>query len=72
MPSDPPAENRAERPRVLAIDPGRVRVGLAMSDALGLTAQGLDTFVRGRGSFFAHVAELVAAHAVERIVSTHA
>lgn len=29
--------------RVLAIDPGRVRMGLAMSDPLGVLAQGLPT-----------------------------
>jgi putative Holliday junction resolvase len=30
--------------RALAIDPGAKRVGLAVSDELGLTAQGLDTY----------------------------
>jgi putative holliday junction resolvase len=35
--------------RVLAIDPGTKRTGLAMSDPLGMTAQGLDTFVDGEG-----------------------
>jgi len=29
--------------RILAIDFGRVRIGLAVSDALGITAQGLET-----------------------------
>ena len=58
----------AERPRVLGIDPGSRRVGLAVSDALGLTAQGLDSFVRGRGSFFAHLAGLIADYGVARLV----
>jgi len=58
----------AERPRVLGIDPGNRRVGLAISDALGLTAQGLDSFVRGRGSFFAHLAVLIADYGVARLV----
>ncbi len=31
--------------RILAIDYGDVRVGLAVSDLLGITAQGLDTLV---------------------------
>ncbi|UCH85756.1 MAG: RuvX/YqgF family protein, partial [Candidatus Latescibacterota bacterium] len=30
--------------RILGIDPGERRVGLAISDELGLTAQGLETF----------------------------
>jgi putative Holliday junction resolvase len=32
--------------RVLALDVGRRRIGLAVSDALGLTAQGLETLER--------------------------
>jgi len=33
--------------RVLALDVGRRRIGLAVSDELGLTAQGLETLERG-------------------------
>ena len=33
--------------RILAVDYGERRTGLAMSDELGITAQGLDTFVAG-------------------------
>ncbi|MEZ5401486.1 MAG: Holliday junction resolvase RuvX [Bryobacteraceae bacterium] len=33
-------------PRILALDLGKRRIGLAVSDALGITAQGLPTFVR--------------------------
>ncbi len=40
-------------PRILGIDPGKTRVGLAITDGLGVTAQGLDTYVRGRGDFLA-------------------
>ena len=54
--------------RVLGIDPGRARVGLALSDPLQITAQGLDTYTRGRGSFLDHLAALIAEHGVERIV----
>ena len=54
--------------RTLAIDPGRARVGLAMSDPLGVTAQGLATYERGRGSFLDHLAGLIAAHSITRIV----
>ncbi len=37
---------RANTGRVLALDVGRRRIGLAVSDELGLTAQGLDTLER--------------------------
>ena len=36
----------ALRGRVLALDLGRKRIGLAISDELGFTAQGLDTLER--------------------------
>ena len=32
--------------RILAFDLGKRRVGLALSDPLGVTAQGIDTFIR--------------------------
>lgn len=59
---------REPRPRVLGLDPGRVRIGLALSDPLGITAQGLPSFVRGRGSLFDHLAALLAEHGVARLV----
>jgi putative pre-16S rRNA nuclease len=34
--------------RILALDYGKRRIGLAVSDELGITAQGLDTFHRDR------------------------
>lgn len=34
--------------RILALDVGKKRIGLAVSDELGITAQGLETFERGR------------------------
>jgi putative Holliday junction resolvase len=63
----------ADRPaeRVLAVDPGEVRVGLALSDPLGLTAQGLATFVRGRGDFLAHLAAIIEAEGVAELVVGH-
>ena len=51
--------NPLEGGRVLALDPGRVNVGLALSDAEGITAQGLETFVRGRGSLFDHLQSII-------------
>jgi putative Holliday junction resolvase len=61
-----------ERPRILGIDPGERRVGLAVSDPLGVTAQGLETFDRRRdGDLFAHLAELIARYGVEEVVVGH-
>ena len=37
-----------QRPRVLALDVGKKRIGIAASDELGLTAQGLNTLNRTR------------------------
>ena len=34
--------------RILALDVGKKRIGLAVTDELGLTAQGIDTLYRGR------------------------
>ncbi len=64
MPTDP-GEGEG---RVLGIDPGERRVGLAISDALGVTAQGLDTFRRGENGFFDHIAALVLERGVASIV----
>lgn len=38
----------AKPERILALDLGKKRIGLALSDPLGWTAQGLDTFERTR------------------------
>ncbi len=42
------AEQTPREGRVLALDFGKKRIGLAVSDELGLTAQGLDTLQRTR------------------------
>ncbi len=57
-----------ERRRVLGIDPGERRVGVAVSDPLGITAQGLPTFDRSRGDVIDHVRELARQYDIERIV----
>jgi len=48
----PPTYNEMEltslKPRILALDLGKRRIGLAISDPLGITAQGLPNLVRGR------------------------
>jgi len=55
--------------RIIGVDPGERRVGLAVSDPLGITAQGLDTFDRRKdGDFMARLRDLVAEYEVERIV----
>ena len=35
-----------DKSRILALDVGKVRIGVAVSDELGITAQGLDTIIR--------------------------
>lgn len=58
-----------KRERVLSVDPGTKRCGLAVSDELGVTAQGLDTFVVAAGvDFIDHVRRLVATYAVGRVI----
>jgi len=47
-------------------------VGLAVSDPLGITAQGLETFDRRRdGDLFARLAELIAGYEVAEVVVGH-
>ena len=57
--------------RILGIDPGERRVGLAVSDPLGVTAQGLDTFDRRGGDLLAHIAALVEQYRVIAFVVGH-
>ena len=55
--------------RILALDPGSKRVGVALSDELGWTAQPLETFERkSLAADLAHIKELVSRHAVREIV----
>ncbi|HEU5393185.1 MAG TPA: Holliday junction resolvase RuvX, partial [Candidatus Methylomirabilis sp.] len=55
--------------RILGVDPGEVRLGLAVSDELGLTAQGLPTWVsRGRSADLAHLRSLVEELGVAEVV----
>ncbi len=57
-----------ESPRILAVDPGERRVGLAISDPLGITAQGLPTFDKKRGDVFAHLRALAGRYQITRVV----
>jgi putative Holliday junction resolvase len=55
--------------RILALDPGTKRIGVALSDELGWTAQPLETFERkSLNADVAHINELVRRHEVREIV----
>jgi putative Holliday junction resolvase len=55
--------------RVLALDLGRKRIGLAISDGLGITAQGLETLERrGRRDDIEDLRRLAAERGVTRIL----
>ena len=55
--------------RILALDYGTKRIGVALSDELKWTAQPLETFERRVLEWdIAHIASLVTAHEVERVV----
>ena len=56
--------------RVMALDVGKVRIGVALTDALGYTAQPLLTVWRkGRGEDLRSLARLVKKHDVVRVVA---
>lgn len=58
--------------RILAIDFGLVRMGLAVSDALGLTAQGLPTLARtNKEADFRHLGTVAAEYAVAHVIVGH-
>jgi putative Holliday junction resolvase len=55
--------------RILALDPGTKRMGVALSDELGWTAQPLETYERrSLAADLAHVQDLVRRHEVRRII----
>lgn len=55
--------------RILALDHGTKRIGVAVSDELGWTAQPLETYERKTiEKDLAHIKELVLAHEVDRVV----
>jgi len=65
-------ESVAAQGRILAIDFGLVRMGLAVSDALGLTAQGLPTLVRtNKEADFRHLMNLAAEYEAVRVIVGH-
>jgi putative Holliday junction resolvase len=55
--------------RILAIDYGSRRMGLAVSDALGITAQGLETLQRkNKRSDFARLERVIREYSISEIV----
>jgi putative Holliday junction resolvase len=65
-------EEVSEHRRILGLDLGSKRIGLAVSDPLGVTAQGLPTLKRtNRRADLERLRELVDAYQVERIVLGH-
>jgi len=59
-------------PRILALDLGSKTIGVAVSDPLGITAQGLPTLKRTqRRADLERLRELAVAYQVERIVVGH-
>ena len=55
--------------RVLSLDPGEKRVGVAISDALGITAQGLETInYLSLEQVLGEIKKVCAAYGVEKII----
>ncbi len=55
--------------RVIALDVGEKRIGVAVSDPMGWTAQGVETiFTRGTEKDVARIAELLAEYDTDRLV----
>ncbi|THF79951.1 Holliday junction resolvase RuvX [Cohnella fermenti] len=56
-------------PRIMGLDYGDKRIGVAVSDAFGWTAQGVEVIVRKtEGDYLARIRDLVREHEVETIV----
>jgi putative Holliday junction resolvase len=62
-------QNSGGKKRILAMDVGARRIGLAVTDALGITAQGLETLDRkNKRSDFARLQNIVSTYDVGEIV----
>jgi len=67
MAAEPPGERREVR--ILALDVGAKRIGLAVSDPLGITAQGLGVLTRkDRAEVLAQLLEVARKWQVQRVV----
>lgn len=66
------SEGSAAPQRILALDVGSRRIGLAVSDPLGITAQGLPTLTRkNKRADFAALRRVIRKHGVAEIVVGH-
>lgn len=64
--------NPAPSGRILALDFGLARIGLAVSDALGLTAQGLPTLERtNKRADLERIGQIAAGYPVTRVLVGH-
>jgi putative holliday junction resolvase len=68
METDQPIPKR-EAGRILCLDMGEKRIGLALSDPLGITAQGLEVWTRrNRQADLDHLLQVANQHQVQQIV----
>ena len=69
MENSHPTDAPKVSPRILAIDFGSRKIGLAVSDELGVTAQGLSTYYRGnKKADFDHLRRVIRQYGVTEIV----
>ena len=69
MRADYTFEVPSDHGRILALDVGSRRIGLAVSDPLGITAQGLDTLYRkNKRTDFEHLERVIRDYAVRELV----
>lgn len=69
VPSEPTHSQASSHPRVLGLDVGSKRIGVAISDLLGITAQGLETIQRQNKRLdFGQLEKVIRKHEVTEIV----
>jgi putative Holliday junction resolvase len=69
VPSEPTHSQNGPHPRVLGLDVGSKRIGLAISDLLGITAQGLETIQRQNKRLdFAQLEKVIREYGVAELV----
>jgi putative holliday junction resolvase len=65
----PDESHHAQPGRILGMDVGSRRIGLAVSDPLGITAQGIETLQRAnKKSDFAHLSRVIREYEIKQIV----
>jgi putative Holliday junction resolvase len=65
----PPVPEESSKPRVLGLDVGARRIGVAVSDPLGITAQGIDTLHRRNKKYdLQHLNRVIREYEVKEIV----